>query len=87
MNEASPRSSRIASLHALIARILDIDTADIVADSGIYRTQNWDSLAQINIILALEEMFEIEIPDDAIEHLTSVAEIEVFVAAQEENCI
>ena len=42
----------------------------------------WDSLAQLNLILALEEEFGIEIPDEEAAELTSYPLIRLVVNEQ-----
>lgn len=44
-------------LRALVADILGLDTTQVLAESGPQTTANWDSLAHLSIITAVEERF------------------------------
>lgn len=50
----------------VIANILNIDTSLITDDASPETIEQWDSLKQMNIIIALEEEFNIEFLDDEI---------------------
>ena len=43
----------------------------------------WDSLAHINLILALEEEFDTEIPDEEAEKITTVQEAIDYIVAHQ----
>jgi len=47
-------------LRALVADVLGIDAGDIGPGSGPGTTENWDSLAHLSIITAIEERFGIK---------------------------
>lgn len=54
--------------------------ADAVGDELAFNeTPQWDSVNHINLMLALEEAFEISIADDDIVELTSVAAIRRYL--------
>lgn len=46
-------------------------TADEARAGSVTTVANWDSLGLINIAVALEDEFEIQIPDETIATLTS----------------
>ena len=50
----------------VIGNVLLIPVDDINENSSSENIENWDSLKQINLVLALEEEFHIEFKDDEI---------------------
>ncbi len=50
----------------VIAEILDIEISSINDNTSPETVESWDSLKQMNIIVALEEEFDIEFSDEDI---------------------
>jgi len=67
------------SIRIFLAHILEIDSSIVREDAGIYRTQNWDSLAQMEIVIGLEDQLCTHIPDETIEQLTTLSGIENYI--------
>lgn len=59
-------------IRAKIAEQLSIDENDITMDSGFVDDLGADSLDLVELIMALEEEFDMEIPDEDAEKITSV---------------
>lgn len=61
--------------HALVkqvmASVLEIDAAEITDDASMDTLSSWDSLRQMNLVLALEESFGVSFPDDDAANATS----------------
>jgi acyl carrier protein len=57
----------------VIAETLQVDAGRIGEDSGIENPPEWDSLAQLNLILAVEEVFGVRFSTAAVPQLNSVA--------------
>ena len=55
----------------VMASVLEIDAAEINDDSSMDTITNWDSLRQMNLVLALEESFAVSIPDEDVANATS----------------
>ena len=64
-------------IRALLAEQLDIDPAKITMDSDIMGDFEADSLDIVDMVMTLEDEFGIEVPDDAIENLRTVGDVEV----------
>lgn len=60
---------------ALITRTLEVEEGTITADTKIEDVEQWDSLAHVMIIGALEEELGIEIAIDDAADMTGVADI------------
>ena len=63
---------------------LDVDEGDISLDSSIIDDLGADSLDVVDMVMSLEEEFDIEIPDDEIETMKSVGDIVKFIEAKSE---
>lgn len=59
----------------LIEEVLKVPTGTITVDTQIEDIEQWDSLAHVMIIGALEEQLGIEIPLEEAVEIQSVAEI------------
>jgi len=60
----------------LMAQILQVPKETIGPDSSPETIDRWDSLKHMQLIMALEDEFEIQFPDEAIPELLSVRLIE-----------
>ena len=63
---------------AIIADQLDMDIEDITADST-FEDLGADSLDVVDVIMTLEDEFDMEIPDEAIEGMKTVGDLAKYV--------
>jgi len=63
----------------VMAQVLQIEAETIVADTSPDSVERWDSLKHMQLIMALEDEFRIEFPDDVIPELLSFAAIEAKI--------
>lgn len=63
---------------AIIADQLDMDLSDISTDST-FEDLGADSLDVVDVIMTLEDEFDMEIPDEAIEGMKTVGELVKYV--------
>ena len=66
----------------ILAEQLDIDEDSITADSSIVEDLGADSLDIVDLVMSLEDEFDTEIPDEAIECIKTVGDIVHYI---EEN--
>jgi acyl carrier protein len=66
----------------IVAEQLGVDLAEIRPDAHILDDLGADSLDVVELVMALEESFDIEIPDAAVEGLRTIADVERYVDAQ-----
>lgn len=52
--------------------VFEVESADITADASSDQIENWDSLRHMNLIVAIEEEFELELDDDDIIEMMSL---------------
>ena len=67
-------------LFPVLAQALNIPLEDVADDSGMGLTENWDSLAQFNIVAAVESEFRCKIPFDDISKLDTAAKLRAFLS-------
>ena len=63
----------------IIAEQLDADPEDITLDTDLMKDLEADSLDAVEIIMALEEEYDIEIPDEDAEKFKTVENIVQFI--------
>ena len=62
-----------------IAETLNIPLSTIDKDSAAENMDTWDSFAQVNLMMALEQTFDITLDVEDIIKLNSVASITAFI--------
>tara|TARA_B110001469_G_C9584697_1_gene290006 strand:+ start:185 stop:412 length:228 start_codon:yes stop_codon:yes gene_type:complete len=64
--------SKLSDLSDILASILKVNSKDITIDSSMDDFPEWDSVGHMNIILTIEEHFDVYIDDEDAMDLTSV---------------
>ncbi|HHY52172.1 MAG TPA: acyl carrier protein [Clostridiales bacterium] len=67
----------------ILADQLDLDEGSITMDSFIVEDLGADSLDVVDIVMRLEEEFDIEVPDEEIENMKTVGDIIHFLESME----
>ena len=63
----------------VMSAVFEIPLESISDDSSYDNIENWDSLRHLNLILALEEEFEVSIPDEEVGNLVNYKLIELVI--------
>lgn len=63
-----------AKLKQVIANVLSVDPEEITMETTFMEDLGADSLDIFQIIMGIEEEFDIEIPAEKVEHITTVEE-------------
>jgi len=63
-------------------KIPDIDIEDIVPEASLIEDLGADSLTIVELVMSMEEVFEIEIDDDDAEKLVTVQDAIDFIKAK-----
>lgn len=72
-SEATQKSRDVEhKVKAIIAKNLDLDVNDIKPESSFINDLGADSLAIVELVLAFEEEFELDIPDEETEKIRTV---------------
>lgn len=63
----------------LISEQLDVKADDITEASNIQNDLGADSLDVVDLVMALEDEFDVEIPEDQVENIKTVGDIVKFI--------
>ncbi len=66
----------------LVAEHLDVDPSKVQPESRFQEDLGADSLDQVEMVMAFEEAFSIEIPDSAAEKIVKVSDAVKFIEEQ-----
>ncbi len=66
-------------LKSVIATVLEIEPTEIDENSSMDTIEAWDSIKHMDLILSLEEEFEVSVPDEEAGDLTSYALIKLVM--------
>jgi acyl carrier protein len=66
----------------VMSNVFEVELSILNEDSSIDNIENWDSIRHLNLILALEEEFNITIPDEEVGDLVNYKLIELIVNEQ-----
>ena len=71
----------LAEVKKIIKEQLDVEEADIKAESSFIDDLGADSLGLVELVLAFEEAFEIDIPDEETEKIRTVQDAVSYITA------
>ena len=66
----------------VMSSVFEVELTSLNEESSIDNIENWDSLRHLNLILALEEEFNITIPDEEVGDLVNYKLIKLVVNEQ-----
>lgn len=66
-------------IKTILAEQLDIEPENITMDSGIMDDLGADSLDIVDLVMAIEDEFEVEIPDEQIESIKTVGDVVNYI--------
>ncbi len=69
-------------VRSIVAEQLGVDLAEIHPDSSILDDLCADSLEIVELMMVLEDEFQIEVPDEVAEAIRTVADVERYVSEQ-----
>lgn len=73
------RDELFAKMKEVIAEQLGVEEAEITEEASFQDDLNADSLDIVELVMALEETFDIKIPDEEAENIKTVADAIAFV--------
>jgi acyl carrier protein len=74
-----------SSLKAVMSVVLGIPADTIGDDTSMDTVNSWDSLKHMNLVLAIEDEFDVSIPDEDAAHITSYPLIKIVLSEQMKN--
>ena len=69
-------------IRSIVAEQLGVDPGDVTATANILEDLGADSLDVVELMMTIEDAFDIEVPDDDLEAMRTVADVERYVQAQ-----
>lgn len=69
-------------IRELLAGVLRVDLADIPADLQFGDLPQWDSMGHMEVMVALEKEFGVEVSADTITELVSIPAISAYIEAR-----
>ena len=76
---ANELAGRVCSL---VAEQLGVDMAEITPDASILDDLGADSLDVVELVMSLEDAFDIEVPDEEVEGMRTIGDIQQYVIAR-----
>ncbi|MFQ5416575.1 MAG: acyl carrier protein [Myxococcota bacterium] len=68
-------------IRSLVAEQLGIDLAEITPEASILDDLGADSLDVVELVMSLEDTFDIEVPDEEVEGMRTIGDIQQYVIA------
>ena len=69
----------IDKIKQILADTLDVNVDELSADTNIATDLGADSLDVVEILMSIEDEFEIEIPDTEIENIRTIGELVEYI--------
>ena len=66
-------------IRGVVARQLGVDRGEVVADASLQEDLGADSLELVELLMALEDEFDIEVPEEVAETITTIADVERYI--------
>ena len=76
---AMSQEAILEKVRSIVAEQLSVDAAEVKPESNFQNDLGADSLDTVELVMALEEAFDIEIPDEAAEGITTVGDAVKYI--------
>ena len=70
-----------ARVRSLVADQLGVDISEVIPGANILDDLGADSLDVVELVMSLEDAFDIEVPDEVVEGMRTIGDIEQYVVA------
>lgn len=68
---------------SIVADQLDVEEEKVTAEASITEDLGADSLDVVDLVMSIEEEFDIEIPDEAVEGIKTVGDIVSYIESNQ----
>lgn len=68
---------------SIVADQLDVEEEKVTAEASITENLGADSLDVVDLVMSIEEEFDIEIPDEAVENIKTVGDIVSYIESNQ----
>ncbi|MBQ8107139.1 MAG: acyl carrier protein [Ruminococcus sp.] len=72
-------------IREIIVEQLDVDEDKVTAEASITEDLGADSLDVVDLVMSIEESFDVEVPDEEVENIKTVGDIVKFIEAKTED--
>lgn len=79
ISEAMTQEETLAKVSKIVADQLSVDAGEVKPESNFQNDLGADSLDTVELVMALEETFDIEIPDEAAEGIATVGDAVKYI--------
>ena len=71
----------LEKVKAILAEQFDVDEDKITADTDLQEDLGADSLDVVDLLMSIEDEFEVEVPDEEIENIKTVGALVSYIEA------
>ena len=71
----------LEKVKAILAEQFDVEEDKITADSDLQEDLGADSLDVVDLLMSIEDEFEVEVPDEEIENIKTVGSLVSYIEA------
>jgi acyl carrier protein len=68
-----------AKIQAIVAEQLGVESKEVTTEANILDDLGADSLDVVELVMSLEEAFDIEVPDEDVEEMRTVGDVQRYV--------
>lgn len=69
----------LEKVKTILANQFDVDEETITAETNVMEDLGADSLDVVDMLMSLEDEFDVEIPDEEIEKMRTVADVVAYI--------
>lgn len=66
-------------IKTILAEQLDVDEDSLTLETDIAKDLNADSLDVVEILMSIEDTFDVEIPDEEIENIKTISDLVEYI--------
>lgn len=71
----------LEKVKAILAEQFDVEEDKITADTDLQKDLGADSLDVVDLLMSIEDEFEVEVPDEEIENIKTVGSLVSYIEA------
>ena len=71
----------LEKVKAILAEQFDVEEDEVTADTALQEDLGADSLDVVDLLMSIEDEFEVEVPDEEIENIKTVGSLVSYIEA------
>ena len=80
MSEGSVEGNLVERIRGLVSDQLGLSPSEVTPDASMLDDPGADSLDIVEMVMAIEEVFDIEVPDEDAEGMRTIGDVENYVS-------